>query len=542
MGGWLCAIVFIIGLCGALTAKAGTDGEEVNLVVGRSVVVIAPWPTVRVAVTDPTVANVEVLTPEQVLVQGLKVGSTDIILWSEDEQQTWQQRLVVRLDVERIRKALQTLFPTAELQVSDSGDVLLVQGLLRSTDQAEQLHQFLEKAKITYVDTTCVSGVHQVQLQVRVAEVSRDALRQLGMNWFSGAGSYFFGQRLGGSGLASIDIGVESGVNEAVQGVAATGGTVGPSGGNLDWVFLNDVGPGSAVTVLGGFPEIDLAFYLQALAENGYLRILANPTLVALSGESANFLAGGEYPIPVPQSGAGAAGGTAAITIQYKEYGVLLSFLPIVLGDGRIRLIASQEVSQLSDTGAVVLSDTVVPALIKRKADTTLELQSGQSFAMAGLLQRTNTASTSRLPGLGNLPVVGVLFRSVRYQEQETELVIMVTASVVEPFSAATPPPLPGVTHAVPNDWELYMEGRIEGKEPAKLDPATIQWMKDMGLYELVGPGAWASYENDTPVMEWQESELETSERNTETKSAEPESVSEAAQTEPVEPETQQEK
>lgn len=528
MGGWLCAIVFIIGLCGALTAKAGADGEEVNLIVGRSVVVSAPWPTVRVAVTDPTVANIEVLTPEQVLVQGLKVGSTDIILWYEDEQQTWQQRLVVRLDVERISKALQTLFPTAELKVSDSGEVLLVQGLLRSADQAKQLRQFLDETKITYVDTTYVAGVQQVQLQVRVAEVSRDALRQFGMNWFSHAGSYFFGQRLGDSALASIDIGAKAG----------------SVGANLDWTFLNDVVPGSAVTLLGGFPEIDLAFFVQALAENGYLRILANPTLVALSGESATFLAGGEYPIPVPQSGAGVAGGTSAITIQYKEYGVQLSFLPIVLGDGRVRLHASQEVSQLSETNAVRLADTVVPSLITRKAETTLELQSGQSFVMAGLLQRTNTASTSRLPGIGDLPVVGALFRSVRYLEQETELVILVTASVVEPFSAATTPPLPGVTHTVPNDWELYTEGRIEGKEPAKLDPATIQWMKDMGLYELVGPGAWASYENDTRVvMERQEPEQETSERNAETKSAEPESsVSEAAQTEPVEPEAQQEK
>ncbi|UCE50068.1 MAG: pilus assembly protein N-terminal domain-containing protein [Phycisphaerales bacterium] len=527
MGGWLCAIVVIIGLCGALTAKAGVDGEGISLIEGRSVVVTAPWPTVRVAVTDPTVANVEVLTPEQVLVQGLKVGSTDIILWSEDEQQTWQQRVAVRLDVERISKALQTLFPTAELQVSDSDEVLLVQGVLRSADEAEQLRRFLDTAKITYVDTTYVAGVQQVQLQVRVAEVSRDALRQLGMNWFSHAGSYFFGQRLGG--LATIDIGVNSG----------------PSvGQELEWTFQNAVMPGSAVTVLGGFPDIDLSFFLQALAENGYLRILANPTVVALSGEQANFLAGGEFPVPVPQGGAGAAGGTAAITIQYKEFGVRLSFLPIVLGDGGIRLHASQEVSQLDFTRGVtiVAGSDPVPALITRRAETTLELASGQSFAMAGLLQRTNDATTSRLPGVGNLPVVGALFRSVRYREEETELVIMVTASVVEPLSAATPPPLPGVTHTAPNDWELYLEGRIEGKEPAKLDSATIQWMKDMGLYELVGPGAWASYENDTRVMEWQEPEQETSERNAETKSAEPESVSEAAQSGPVEPEAQQEK
>jgi pilus assembly protein CpaC len=517
--GWFCAIVFIIGICGALAAKADVGEDGINLIVGRSAVVTAPWPTIRVAVTNPTIANVEVLTPEQVLVQGLKVGSTDIIFWSEDEQQIWQQRVVVRLDVDAISKTLQALFPTAELKLSDSGEVLLIQGLLRSGDQAEQLHRFLETAKITYVDTTCVAGVQQVQLQVRVAEVSRDALRQLGMNWFTNDEDFFFGQRQGS--LASIDIGVKGG----------------PSvDDDLDWVFLSDVKSSSAVTILAGFPKSDLTLFLNALAENGYLRTLANPTLVALSGEQANFLAGGEYPIPIAQSGAGmGGGGTAAITIQYKEYGVRLSFLPVVLGDGGIRLNASQEVSQLSLAGAVeIVAGSPVPALITRRAETTLELKSGQSFAMAGLLQRTNSAANSRLPGIGNLPVIGALFRSVRYQQEETELVILVTASVVEPFSTATPPPLPGVTHTPPNDWELYVEGRIEGREPAKLDPATIQWFKDMGLNELAGPGAWASYEDDTPVIERREPGQKTSERIVETKNAKPESVSEFVQPGPV--------
>ncbi|MFC1634459.1 type II and III secretion system protein family protein [Planctomycetota bacterium] len=506
--GWLWAATLIIGLCGVLTAKADIDGgEEITLIVGHSLVVAAPWPTVRIAVTDPTIANVEVLTPEQVLVQGLKIGSTDIILWSEDEQRIRQQRVVVKLDMDGIRKILQTLFPTAELKLSDSGQVLLIQGLLRSTNQAEQLHLFLEKAKIEYVDTTSVAGVQQVQLQVRVAEVSRDAMRQLGMNWFYSDEDFFFGQT--SSSLADISIGVESG----------------PSvDDNLDWVFLEDVAPTGAVTVFGGFPDADLSLFLNALAENGYLRILANPTLVALSGEQANFLAGGEFPVPIAQSGTG--GGSATITIQWKKFGVDLTFLPVVLGDGGIRLRTMQEVSQLSDAGAVEMAGTVVPALITRRAETTLELKSGQSFAMAGLLQRVNQARSSRLPGLGDLPVIGPLFRSVRYTEEETELVMLVTASLVEPFSLTPPPPLPGVAHNVPTDWELYVEGRLESKEPAKLDPATIQWMKDMGLSELVGPGAWASYEGNTSGTNWQETVRETSEQNTETESPKPESRS----------------
>lgn len=478
---WLLAIVFIIGLCGVLTARAGTDTEAVTLVLGRSVVVTAPWPTVRVAVTDPTVANVQVLTPEQVLVQGLKVGTTDIILWNEDESQTWQRRVVVSLDVEKIRATLADLFPTAELTVDDSDDVLLVRGLVRSADQAEQLHEFLGKSKIEYVDMTSVAGVQQVQLQVRVAEVSRDALRQLGMNWFAADEDFFFGQQLGDGALANVDIGTPGGLVDS----------------DLSWV-VDPVFPGAASNVFLGFPNSDLAFYMRALSEDGYLRILANPTLVALSGEEATFLAGGEYPIPVIQgSSGGAAGGNNAITIEYKEYGVRLTFLPQVLGDGGIRLRAAQEVSQLSDAGAVTIGTVVVPALVSRRAETTMELKSGQSFAMAGLLQRTDTVSNSRLPGLGDLPVVGALFRSVRYQEEETELVILVTAALVEPISPATTPPMPGVTYTAPNDWELYIEGRLEGKTPVMLDAATMKWMKDAGLDHLVGPGAWASYGTD---------------------------------------------
>jgi pilus assembly protein CpaC len=165
-------------------APTDPNAEIITVVLGRSTPIRAPWPTSRVAVTDPTIAGVQVLTPEQVLVQGLKVGSTDLILWSEDERQTWQRRLMVTIDVESFRKGLQTLFPTATLQVSDSGEVLVVQGLLRSADQAEQLHRYLEQRKITFVDMTSVAGIQQVQLQVRVAEVSRAALRTLGINGF----------------------------------------------------------------------------------------------------------------------------------------------------------------------------------------------------------------------------------------------------------------------------------------------------------------------------------------------------------------------
>jgi pilus assembly protein CpaC len=263
-------------------------------------------------------------------------------------------------------------------------------------------------------------------------------------------------------------------------------------------VFQSAVAPSTPITIFGGIPSLDFEVFLQALAENRYLRILANPTLVALSGETASFLAGGEYPIPIPQSGAG-TGGQPTITIQYREYGVRLLFRPIVLGDGAIRLTVSPEVSELTTINAIEIGGVSVPSLLTRKMETTLELKSGQTFAMAGLIKNKVEAINSRIPGLGDLPILGPLFRSVRYAEDETELVVLVTASLVEPMSLAAMPPLPGFLHVEPNDWELYLEGRIEGKAPVKINPTDATWLKQIGLDRLVGPGAWESYGQAIP-------------------------------------------
>ncbi len=460
--------------------------EIITFIVGESTIVEAPWPTVRVAVTDPSIANVQVLTPEQILLQGIKVGSTDLIVWSEDENEVRQWKVQVRLDTASFKAKLDELFPDCSLEVSQSGETLIVTGLLRSTGQAVQLHDFFDKSGITYVDMTSVAGVQQVQLQVRIAEVSRASLRALGINAFHTDDDYFGALRVGSSSGGALMPSI---------GIGPKGGTV--AGDSTSFVFTDDVTVGPLVTIFAGFPRADFEFFLQALSENQALRILANPTLVALSGEEASFLAGGEFPIPVVQGGGGAGGGTS-VSIEYREYGVRVSFRPVVLGDGTIRLHAAPEVSDLSDVGAVVIQGFRVPALVTRKVETTLELKSGQTFAMAGLLQHKNEAINSKIPGIGDLPILGPLFRSIRYQKNETELVVLVTASLVEPMSLDKTPPVPGFLHVEPNDWEFYLEGRIEGKEPAKIDPDNAELLKQMGLDRLTGPGAWDSY--DKPI------------------------------------------
>ncbi|MHC4323186.1 MAG: type II and III secretion system protein family protein, partial [Planctomycetota bacterium] len=452
----------------------GANPEVITFIAGESTIVKTPWPAIRIAVTDPTIVFAEMLTPEQALLQGTKVGSTDLIVWNEDGSLVKKWKVQVKLDIARFQKKLEEMFPDATLEVSDFGETLIVKGLLRKADQVVQLHDYLKKTGTPYVDMTSLAGVQQVLLEVKIAEASRQALRSLSINIFHTNDDYFGGSRLGR--LGGGDIGVPAGPLV---------------GDDMPFQLMTPATPSSAVTIFAGVPRANFEIFIQALAENQYLRLLANPTLVAMSGEQASFLAGGEFPIPITQ---GRGGSSSAITIQYKEYGVRVSFMPVVLGDGTIRLQVAPEVSSLSDVGAVTLEGFSVPALITRKGETTVELNSGQTFAMAGLLQNTTEAFNTRIPGLGDLPVLGPLFRSVRYQKKETELVVIVTASLVEPMSLAETPPLPGFLHSEPNDWEFYLEGRLESKEPAKIDSHDAEWLKQMNLDELKGPGAWDSY------------------------------------------------
>jgi pilus assembly protein CpaC len=453
-------------------------GQQITLSVRQSQIVEAPWPVKRVAVTDPAIADVQVLAPRRVLVQAKAPGSTDLVMWSAAED-VWKARLDVEVDIDRISAELRRMFPGTTLEVRRAQDMVLVTGKLRSADQVDTLRRFLTATGTKFVDNTRLAGSQQVQLKVRVAEVSRSAIRALGFNLFGTGEDFFGGLTIGPNGvpLNPVSIGPAKGVL---------------AGNNVPFTFNADVNVSPAVTLFAGIPEANLQMFLQALAENQYLRILAEPNLVALSGEQASFLAGGEFPIPIVQGGILAA---ASVTIEYRQFGVQLHFRPTVLGDGAIRLYVAPEVSELSDQGAVEIQGFRIPSLITRRAETTLELHDGQTFAMAGLIQRQSIARASRVPGAGDIPILGALFRSVRYQEDETELVVMVTASLIEPMATATQPVAPGMNHVVPNDWELYGLGKLEGQGSGTLSPEDMQWMRNQGFEQLKGPGAWTTYE-----------------------------------------------
>ncbi|MHC4949348.1 MAG: type II and III secretion system protein family protein [Planctomycetota bacterium] len=476
----------------AVPAAAQTDPtisadevERIAVNVGQSVLIDAPWPVARVSITQTEIADVQVLTPMHLLLTGNSLGSTTLILWNEEDE-PWHARVSVVVDLMYIEDELKRLFPECDLSVYQSGDIIAVRGSLCRAEQSVQFQQFLDAMQVKYIDMTDLAGIQQVLLEVRVAEASRDATRALGINYFHASDSFFGGNVLGsasGGQLNPLNIGIPEG------SVVGSG----------EFSFLSDTSVGGGVTLFGGFPGSDLAFFIQALAENSYLRLLAEPSLVAMSGEEASFLAGGEFPVPIVQGSA--AGGGTSITVEYKEFGIQLRFRPTVLGDNTIRLLVAPEVSDLSEFGAVEIEGFTIPAVVVRRAETTLELKSGQTFAIAGLLNQSVTARRTRIPFFGDLPVIGPLFRSVRYTNGETELLVLVTASLVEPVSTVTRAPVPGDLHVEPSDWEKYIDGRIEGRT-APLAPADAAWMKEMGFDQLKGPGAWTSFEQPRAMRE----------------------------------------
>jgi pilus assembly protein CpaC len=312
-----------------------------------------------------------------------------------------------------------------------------------------------------------VAGSQQVMLKVRIAELNRTALRRIGANFM---------------GLDPHTGGI---VGSIIAGPTNFEGTIGQPGnlikGNQLFGAANLAQNGLNTTVFGIFQDANFEFALGALRQNGMLKILAEPNLVALNGQTASFLAGGEFPVPVPQ--VAAQGIAPTITVRFREFGVRLGFVPYILDGDVIRLTVAPEVSNIDFTIAVTLvaGGTPVPGLNTRKAQTTVELREGQTLAMAGLLQLTLNGNTARIPGLGDLPIIGPFFSNTSSERTEKELVVLVTPYLIEPMNHGQVPPTPGDEVKEPNDLELYLLNRIEART-GKDFRATTEWDDPWGL------------------------------------------------------------
>jgi pilus assembly protein CpaC len=401
-------------------AVGGKRREPVRVFLGKSETLRTHGNFVDIMIGDPEIADVVPLTDRSLSIHGKKIGGTRVSVYGEGKTLLSVFDIEVAYDTARLGEELAHRFPTARLKVTSVNGRILLSGSAPDAPTVERAVAMARQFGPEVINSIRVLRSQQVMLEVRFVEASRTAGRELGVNW-----------------------------NVEASGVAMNLGTSALLSGGEP--FGTIVG-----TMLGRGIRADAM--IRALEERGLARRLAEPNLVALSGDTASFLAGGEFPIPV-QSNLG------AITIEFKKFGVGLAFTPTVLDNGMINLKIEPEVSQLDPTNFVQVGNIRVPALIVRRANTTVELRDGQSFAIGGLLQTITTTDQSQLPWLGDVPVLGTLIRSANYQKRETDLAIIVTPRLVRPTKPGDTLRTPLDNTSPGNDADVFLLGRAEAKK-----------------------------------------------------------------------------
>ena len=428
---FIAASIVALSTASVLPAQAKSWVEEVtedrvttNVVKDDLIVMRTDTPFKEIRVADSTVADVVVLTNQSFHVLGKSGGKTSVMLYGERNQLIDIIDVNVGFDMQALKKSLYDAFPAEKIEVRPMAGGLYLSGNVTNSkvaERAEKIAQAYAPERVT--NALSVRDSHQVMLEVRFVEASRDVVKELGIGLLTErAGDFAFQS---GTGLISGTIPSLSGV-------------------------LN-----------GGFGSASLDTTIDALEEQGVIRTLAEPNLVSMSGDTASFLAGGEFPIPVSAD-------DGQIGIEFRQFGVGLSFTPTVLDDGIINLEVMPEVSQIDNTNRIRLSGVEIPSLRVRRANTTVELRNSQSFAIAGLLQNETSNSKSQVPWLGDVPVLGSLFRSSRYKNFETELVIIVTPRLVQPASDASDLATPLDNLTAPSEAEQFLLGRLEGAKTSR--------------------------------------------------------------------------
>lgn len=389
-----------------------------------------------VDIGDPEVVGAYVVenpsNPRQMRITAIGPGLTNVKV-TDEFGKSFMLEILINGDVRHLQTVLQMTFPDAAINVVKVKETVVLNGWVDQPSQITSIIQVVEQFFPEPINNIQVAGVQQVTLKVKVMEVQRGKIRRLGFNFFN----------IGDNGFL---------VSNPGNLVPVTGLTV-PLGGAVGLEYS----PGNATALFGILSETNIfQGFIEALKEESMLKILAEPNLTVKSGEKSNLLSGGEFPILVPQS-------LGTLSIEYKTFGVKLEALPIVLGNGRLNLQLIPEVSERDFANSVEFQGNIVPGLTTRRVQTTVEMGFGETLVLAGILFDRTTASTFKVPLLGELPVVGSLFRRVRYDQTETELLVMVTPELAAPLSAEQVPPQgPGQFSGVPNDRELYFDGTIE--------------------------------------------------------------------------------
>lgn len=400
----------------ASSAQETGEPQTLHLLVGRSLVISSPVRIKRVSLADPEIAEAIVVSPTQVLVNGKKPGGVSLMIWDEaDQSQAFE--VSVDIDVLGLSQKIHEVFPTENVHIDTSKDVVILTGNASSAAVADKILEVVKGAtpKVTSMMQVPAPPTGEILLQVRFAEVNRTALNQFGINLLSLPGA----KNIGSTSTQQF---------APPQLLNQSGGTT-------------QFGLSDLLNVFIFRPDINLAATIKALQAQNVLQILAEPNLMTASGKEASFLAGGEFPFPVPQSSGG--GGQTVITIQFKEFGVRLGFTPTFTADGLIHLKVKPEVSALDFTNALQFQGFLVPALSTRRVESEMDLADGQSFAIAGLIDNRVTQQLQKVPWIGDVPILGKLFQSKSFQRSKDELLVVVTPIIVKPMNPGQVPNRP---------------------------------------------------------------------------------------------------
>ena len=464
---WMRRVAPTIGLVTAMTmlllTMAGTQAlaqtsvrtvgpgvETIEIEVNKGALVRLPEPASAVFVANPEFADISVKSPTLVYVMAKRTGETSLFALDSTDSVLANVNLMVTHNVSALSASLRSVMPDTAIEARSVPGGLMLAGLVNSATEAEEARRiaarFLAENEVV-VNQIEVIGPNQVNLQVRIAEVSRDVLKRLGFNFdvLADVGAFSFGLASGRQFLNTA--------RTVVSGL--------PDTGLAQANYITD--------------SLDVAGVVDALETEGLISLLAEPNLTALTGETASFLAGGEFPVPVVDD-------DGEISVTFKPFGVSLAFTPTILNASRISLKVLPEVSALSSSGAVNVNGLNIPALTTRRANTTVELGSGQSFAIAGLLQADSNQNVNEFPGLADIPILGALFRSTEFNRQETELVIIVTPYLVRPVSTnALLSPTDGFE--IPDDFDRVVKGETQRRKavPTERTAQTPDYSGDFG-------------------------------------------------------------
>ena len=442
-----------------ISVASGVSAGELNVPINKSQVIRADRPYSKALIGNPEIADIVPISDNSVYVLGKKYGTTSLTLYDRANRLIAVVDVVVGPDVMTLKRQLSDLMVGDQVSARMSNDSVILEGMVSSAvaaDRAVQIAETYAPGKV--VNLLGIGSSQQVMLEVRFAEVKRSALKELGVGWF------VKGDKTNGV------IGNEASLTPDVGDANNNGNT---SEGILRLGSITD----SFAIISRTFRAFgaDFNVTLDALERKGAITTLAEPTLVALSGETASVLAGGEFPIPVLQgnSGGGSNGGTG-ITIEFKPFGVSLAFTPTVLADGVINLVVEPEVSSIDPSASVTINNLVIPGIQTRRAKTVVEMHDGESFAMAGLIRKDFQDTVRQVPLLSSIPIIGALFRSTGFQHQESELVMIVTPRLVRPVPAGS---LKLATdHAgPPNEADLLINGRTDTGVPPAARPFVTQ-------------------------------------------------------------------